>query len=130
MEKLGPYITIWTLNSPTGVVRVMSNSNMLPNGSFHRNTCIVFDLNAYLLGASHQVYQLSSYKEACSICGGLMCSFLGLGQAWQQCSEHSLFFCSFFSVRFKDFCLRWFGEGLWCAFSSCIRAGLFKAGLR
>ena len=130
MEKLGPYIAIWTLNSPTGVVRVMSNSNMLPNSSFHWNTCTVFDCNAHLLGTSHQVYQLSSYKEACSICGGLMCSFLGLGQAWQQCGEHSLFFCSFFPVRFKDFCLRLFGEGLWCGFSPCIRAGLFKAGLR
>lgn len=36
----------------------------------------------------------------------------------------------FFLVRFKDFCLGLFGEGLWCGFSSCIRAGLFKAGLR
>ena len=64
----------------------------------------MFDCNAHLLGTSHQVYQLSSYKEACSICGGLMCSFLGLGQAWQQCGEHSLFFfVVFFQSDLKIF---------------------------
>ena len=32
-----------------------------------------------------------------------MCSFLGLGQAWQQCGKHSLFFCSFFQSDLKIF---------------------------
>ena len=42
------------------------------------------------------------------------------------------FFVVFFQSDLKIFVFfdRWFGEGLWCAFSSCIRAGLFKAGLR
>ena len=39
-------------------------------------------------------------------------------------------FVVFFQSDLKIFVSGGLEGGLWCAFSSCIRAGLFKAGLR